>query len=93
MLTYVTICAVLYLVIQSYTTFCNPWTVANQGFVNGDSLGKNTKMGGHALLQGIFPIQGSNPGLLHCRQILCHLGHREAYAPYIGAPKAETLLC
>ena len=27
-------------------------------------------MGCHFLLQGIFPIQGSNPDLLHCRQIL-----------------------
>ena len=29
----------------------------------------------HALLQGIFPTQGSNPGLLHCRLILYHLSH------------------
>ena len=34
------------------------------------SPGKNTGVGCHALLQGIFPTQGSNPGLLHCRQIL-----------------------
>ena len=32
--------------------------------------GKNTGVGGHSLLQGIFLTQGSNPGLLHCRQIL-----------------------
>ena len=31
---------------------------------NGDSPGKNTGVGCHALLQGIFPIQESNPGLL-----------------------------
>ena len=30
-------------------------------------------MGSHSLLQGIFPTQGSNTGLLHCRQILYHL--------------------
>ena len=30
------------------------------------------------LLQGIFPSQGCNPGLLHCRRILYHLSHREA---------------
>ena len=29
-----------------------------------------------AFLQGIFPTQGSNPGLLHCRQILYHLNHK-----------------
>ena len=32
--------------------------------VHGDSPGKNTGVGCHALLQGIFPTQGSNPGLL-----------------------------
>ena len=30
----------------------------------------------HALLQGIFPPQGGNPGLLHCRRILYHLRHQ-----------------
>ena len=33
-------------------------------------------MGYHALLQGIFPIQGLNLSLLHCRQILYHLSHQ-----------------
>ena len=32
-------------------------------------LGKNTGVGSHSLLQGIFPTQDLNPGLLHCRQI------------------------
>ena len=35
-----------------------------------NSSGKNTEVGCHALLQGIFPTHGSNPNLLHCRQIL-----------------------
>ena len=35
-----------------------------------DSLGKNTRVGSHAHLRGIFPTQGLNPSLLHCRQIL-----------------------
>ena len=39
--------------------------------VHGDSPGKNTEMGCHALLQGIFPTQGSKLCLLHCRWILC----------------------
>ena len=30
----------------------------------------------HFLLQGLFPIQESNPGLLHCRQTLYHLSHQ-----------------
>ena len=41
--------------------------------LHGDSPGKNTGVGCHALLQGIFPTEGSNPGLLlllHCRQTL-----------------------
>ena len=37
-----------------------------------DFLGKNTRAGCHAFLQGIFPSQGSNPGLLHFRRILYH---------------------
>ena len=35
-----------------------------------DSPGKNTGVGSHSLLQRIFPTQGSNLGLLYCRQIL-----------------------
>ena len=39
-------------------------------FVHGDSPGQNPGVGCYALLQGIFPTQGSNPGFLHCRQSL-----------------------
>ena len=42
---------------------------------------KNTGVGCHSLLQGIFQIQGSNPGLLHCRQILYCLSCQGS--PYI----------
>ena len=48
--------------------------------VHGDSPGKNTGVGCHALLRGIFPTQGLNPGLPHCRWILYHLSHQ-------GSPK------
>ena len=41
-----------------------------------NSSGKNTGVGSHSLLQGIFPTQGSNLGLLHCRHILYHLSHQ-----------------
>ena len=37
--------------------------------------GKNTGVGCHALLQGIFPTQVSKPCLPHCRQILYHLSY------------------
>ena len=40
-----------------------------------NSPGKKTGGGCNALLQGIFPAQGSKPGLPHCRQILYHLSH------------------
>ena len=39
--------------------------------------GQNTGMGSLSLLQGIFPTQGSNPGLLHCRPILYQLSPKE----------------
>ena len=32
----------------------------------------------HFLLQGVFPTQGSNPGLPHCRRILYHLSHQRS---------------
>ena len=42
-----------------------------------NSPGKNTGVDCHSLLQSIFPTQGSNLGLLLCRQILYHLSYRE----------------
>jgi len=41
-----------------------------------DSPGKNTGVGCHVLLQGIFPTQGLNPDLPHCGWILYHLSHQ-----------------
>ena len=41
-----------------------------------DSPGKNTGVGCHFLLQGIFPTQESNPGLLYCRQMIYSLSHQ-----------------
>ena len=52
------------LVAQLCPTLCNPADYPWK------SSGKNTGKGCCSLLQGIFPTQGSNPGLLHCRQIL-----------------------
>ena len=54
---------VLYLAAQSCLTLCGPMDYSPPGFsVHRDSPGKNTGVGCHALLQGIFPNQGSNPG-------------------------------
>ena len=44
--------------------------------VHGDSPGKNTGVGCHAVLQGIFPTQRLNLGLPHCRWILYHLSYQ-----------------
>ena len=41
-----------------------------------NSPGQNTGVGSLSLLQGIFPTQGSNPGLPHCRRILYQLSHK-----------------
>ena len=48
------------------TRFLCPW----------DFLGKDTGVVFHFLLQGIFPTQGSNLGLLYCRQILYRLSYQ-----------------
>ena len=58
-------------VAQLCPTHCNlmdysPW----------NSPGQNTEVGSLSLLQGIFPTQGLNPGLPHCRQILYKLSHK-----------------
>ena len=41
-----------------------------------NSSGQNTGVGSLSLLQGMFPTQGSNPGLPHCRWILYQLNHK-----------------
>ena len=65
---------VLCLVAQSCPILWNPMGCSPPGsFVQGDFPGKNTRVGCHALLQGIFPTQESNPDLPHCRRILYHL--------------------
>ena len=59
------------LVPQSCMTLYNPMDCNPPGHsVHGDSPGKNTGVGCHLLLQGIFSYQRSNPGLPHCSQIL-----------------------
>ena len=66
-------------------TLCDPMVCSPPGSsVHGDSPGKNAGMGCHALLQGIFPTQGSNLSLLpQCRQVLYCLSHQES-------PKSES---
>ena len=56
--------------------FVTPWTVAHRILHLWNFLGKSTGVGCHFLLQGIFPTQGSNLGLQHCRQMLYPLSHQ-----------------
>ena len=65
------------LVTRSYPTLWDPMDCSPPvSSVHGDSPGKNNGVGCQALLQEIFPTQGSNPCLPHCRQILYHLSQR-----------------
>ena len=69
---YVCVCVcVCVSVTQSCLTFCDPTNYPR------DSPGKNTGVDCHSVLQRIFLTQGSDPGLLNCRQILYHLSYRE----------------
>ena len=47
--------------LQLYLTLCDPMDCGPPTFSVWDSPDKNTRVGGHALLQGIFPTQGSKP--------------------------------
>ena len=75
----------LCLVTQLCLTLCDPMDCSPPGSsIHGNSLGKNTGVGCHALLQGIFPTQELNWGLLHCRQILYQLSYQGSLGgPYL----------
>ena len=65
--------------IQLCLTLCDPKDHSLPGSsVHGHSPGKNTGASCHALFQGFFSTQGSNPGLLHCRWILYYLNYHES---------------
>ena len=56
-----------------------------------NSPSQNIGVGSLSLLQGIFPTQGSNPGLLHCRQILNQLSHQGSPLSTLGRWKETSL--
>ena len=58
-------CSVMFNSLQIHGLY-SPW----------NSPGQNTGVGSLSLLQGILPTQGSNPGLLHCRQIIYQVSHK-----------------
>ena len=53
----------------------------NCSYLVWNSPGQNTGVGSSSFLQGIFPTQGSNPGLLHCRRFLYQLSYQGALRP------------
>ena len=72
------------LVTQSCLTLCDPivWPW--------DSPEKNTRVCCHSLFQGIFPTQGSNLGVLHCRQILYHLSYHGSHIKKNKIPRNKS---
>jgi len=65
--------------------FATPWTAAYQASPSMGFSRQEYWVGCHFLLQGIFPTQGSNPGLSHCRQTLYPLSHQ-------GSPHRSSFL-
>ncbi|CAI9151477.1 unnamed protein product [Rangifer tarandus platyrhynchus] len=86
-------CAVLCRIAPSCPTLFNPKDCSLPGSsVHGDSPDKNTGMGCHALLQGIFPTQGSNPSLPHCSWILYRLSYQGSPASHLGDFKFSGII-
>ena len=65
------------------------WSLSRVQLLPCRSPGGKTAVGCHALLQGIFPTQGSNMGLLHHMQILYHLSHRGRPEKLVTSYKRE----
>ena len=80
------------LVAQSCPTLCDPVDCSLPGSsVHGILQARSVCC--HSLLQGIFPTLGSNPGLLHCRQILYHLSHQGSPSSTIVTSRTFTMNC
>jgi len=68
---------------ESHSVMCN--SLQSHGLYSPwNSPGQSTRVSSLSLLQGIFPTQGLNPGLLHCRWILYQLSHK-------GSPEMREL--
>ena len=72
------------LVAQSCLTLCDPIVWA------WNSPEKNTGVRCHSLFQGIFPTQGLNLGVLHCRQILYHLSYQGSHIKKNKGPRNKS---
>ena len=83
-----------FLVAQSCPTLCDPEDCSlPDSSVHGDSSGKSTRVGCDALLQGIFPTQGSNPGPPHCMRILYRFSHQGSPNHFIVILNSVFYLC
>ena len=67
---------------QGILAYCGPW----------DFPGKSTGVGCHFLPQRIFPTQGSNPGLLCCRQMFYHLSHQGSPQSWLKLMSIELVM-
>ena len=74
-------------VTQSRLTLCDPHGLYRPW----NSPGQDAGVGRHSFLQGIFPTQGSNPGLSHCRWILYQLSHKASVPEMTGALKTGII--
>ena len=79
------------LMAQLCPTLCDTMNLALRLLCPWNSPGKNTGVGCHFLLQGIFPTQGWNPGLLHRRQIPYCLSHQKSH--WVNVELARSLQC
>ena len=87
------------LVTKLCPTFVTPWTIACWSFHPWNSPSKNTRVGCHFLLQGIFLTQELNLGLLQGRQILYQLSYKGSFGNpqtgwhRLGLPSCQAPLC
>ena len=80
-------------VAQSFRLFVTPWTI--QSWI---SPGQNTGVGSLSLPKGIFPTQGSNPGLLHVGRFFTSWASRESqnlwvYSSYLSGCLCHLVMC
>ena len=95
---YIYICMCIYIYMccaQSCPTLYDPMDCSPPGSsVHGDCPSKSTGVGCSVFLQRIFPTQGSNSGLLYCRQIFYSLRHqgRPRILEWVAYPFMEGFL-
>ena len=68
-------------------------TIARQAPLSMGFSGQEYRSGCHTLLQGIFPTQGLNSGLPHCRWILYLLSHQRSPTTILGHQLVMTFSC